>query len=69
MKEYSIILADPPWAYKVWAKKAWDARQKTTTPPCTSKTFRLCQWAGWRQKTVRCFMGHNAYAAGSLFCH
>ena len=21
MKEYSIILADPPWAYKVWAKK------------------------------------------------
>ncbi|MEY8576057.1 MT-A70 family methyltransferase [Oscillospiraceae bacterium 21-37] len=21
MKEYSIILADPPWAYKVWSKK------------------------------------------------
>ena len=21
MKKYSIILADPPWAYKVWAKK------------------------------------------------
>lgn len=33
MKKYSVILADPPWQYKVYSKKDWDAVQKATIPP------------------------------------
>ncbi len=31
-KKYSVILADPPWHYRVYSKKAWEEAQRATIP-------------------------------------
>ena len=40
MKEYGIILADPPWAYKVWSKKGMGRSAENHYPTMHIKDIR-----------------------------
>ena len=69
MKEYSIILADPPWAYKVWAKKGMGRTAENHYPTMHIKDIQTLPVGRLAAKDCALFLWVNAYAAGSLFCH
>lgn len=56
MKPYEIILADPPWAYKVWAKKGRGCTAENHYPTMRIEDIRALPVGGLAAKDCTLFL-------------
>ena len=66
MKKYSIIYADPPWAYRTYSKKGQGRSQKATTRQCVLKTSRHFRSVSLPPRTALCSSGSRSCLCEAL---
>lgn len=61
-KKYSVIYADPPWAYRTYSKKGQGRSAESHYPTMSLKTSRRFQLVIWQLRTALCFSGVRSRA-------
>ena len=57
MKKYSVILADPPWQYKVYSKKGLGRSAESHYPTMNIEDIKALPVADIAKRTVPYFFG------------
>ena len=60
MKKYSIIYADPPWAYRTYSKKGQGRSAESHYPTMCIEDIKHFRLANWLRRTALCSSGSRS---------
>ena len=63
MKKYSIIYADPPWAYRTYSKKGQGRSAESHYPTMCIEDIKHFRSVSLRQRTALYFSGSHSHAS------
>ena len=63
MKKYSIIYADPPWAYRTYSKKGQGRSAESHYPTMCIEDIKALRSVSLPRRTAPCFSGSRSRAS------